>query len=224
MRFLRSVSLILSIFLFSCAPKIYQNPKNVTINYLPENTRALRPQFDKQLYNCVVDGKTPLGKKYHLSGFLILKELPEGGTRAVFQNQMGITYFDMGWNQDDKFQVFSIIEQMNKPSLIKLLQKDFELLLFKNLPVKPIGNHQFNNDTRHHVQYNLEKGFVYYVFDNKKLQQIVNADDKRKVIVMDLQPATELGKLPQNIKINNLRANFTIDLQQINDSIQDATE
>ena len=224
MRFLLYASLLACTLSIGCCPKIFRNPQNAPRDYMPQNTSELKPIFDKVLYNCQVDGKTPLGKKFHLSGLLVMKEMPEGGTRIVFQNQMGLTYFDFGWDQADRFEVHSVIEQMNKPALLKLLKKDFELLLFKNLPARPDGFHRFSGDARDYLRFNLEKGFVYYIYEAGRLAQIVNADEKRKVIVMDALPATVLGQLPEQLKIRHLRANFTIDLQQIKDNLQDVAE
>jgi hypothetical protein len=64
---------------------------------------------------------------------------------------------------------------------------------------------------------------VYYVADDdRKLTAIENADDKRKVIVMDMRPATPLQTLAEKITIRHLRAGFTIDLKKINNN--DAAE
>jgi hypothetical protein len=220
MRYFLLVSL--SFLLFSCSKKIYQDKQEVTLSQ-SFIANDLRPHFQKELYRCVVDGKFAL-KKFHLSGILYLKNLEDSTTRVVFQSEMGSTFFDFGWNKKDSFQVFSIIEQMDKPALIKTLKKDFELLLVKNLTDKPSGVYQFGKNTKeHYIRFELDKGFVYYVADDeRKLTAIENADDKRKVIIMDMRPATPLQTLAEKITIRHLRAGFTIDLKKINNN--DAAE
>lgn len=212
----------LSLLLFSCSGKIYQDKQEVTLSQ-SFIANDLQPLFQKELYRCVVDGKFAL-KKFHLSGILYLKNFEDSTTRVVFQSEMGSTFFDFGWDKKDSFQVFSIIEQMDKPALIKTLKKDFELLLVKNLTDKPSGIYQFGkNNKEYYVRFELDKGFVYYVVDaNRRLTAIENADDKRKVIVMDMNPATSLQALSEKISIRHLRAGFTIDLKKINNN--DAAE
>jgi hypothetical protein len=220
MRYFLFVSL--SLLLFSCSGKIYQDKHEVTLSQ-SFIANDLRPHFQKELYRCVVDGKFAL-KKFHLSGILYLKNFDDSTTRVVFQSEMGSTFFDFGWDKKDSFQVFSIIEQMNKPALIKTLKKDFELLLVKNLSNIPSGIYQFDkNNKEYYVRFELNKGFVYYVADeDRRLTAIENADDKRKVIVMDMHPATPLQTLAEKITIRHLRAGFTIDLKKINNN--DAAE
>jgi hypothetical protein len=216
MRYFLFVSL--SFLLFSCSPKIYQDKREVSLSQ-SFIANDLRPQFQKELYRCVVDGKFAL-KKFHLSGILYLKNFEDSTTRVVFQSEMGSTFFDFGWDKKDSFQVFSIIEQMNKPALIKTLKKDFELMLVKNANDRPSGVYQFGkNGKEYYVRFELDKGFVYYVIDEeRKLTAIENADDKRKVIIMNLRPAAPLKTLAEKITIKHLRAGFTIDLKKINNN------
>lgn len=214
MRYFLLVSL--SLLLFSCNRQTYGDKKEVTLSQ-SYTAKDLRPRFEKELYRCVVDGKFAL-KKFHLSGLLYLKNFPDGNTRVIFQSEMGSTFFDFGWDKKDSFHVFSIMEDMNKAALIKTLKKDFELLLVKNLSDSPVGVFQFGkNPKEYYTRFNLDKGFVYYVTDQeRKLTAIENADEKKKVTVMDLKPAASLQTLPEKISIHHLLAGFTIDLKKIN--------
>lgn len=213
MRYFLLVSI--SLLFFSCNKKIYGDKKEVILSQ-SFTASDLRPHFEKELYRCVVDGKFAL-TKFHLSGILYLKNFPDGNTRVVFQSEMGNTFFDFGWNKSDSFQVFNVIEQMNKPALIKTLKKDFELLLAKNISNEPSGVYRFGKSLHNnYVRFELDKGFVYYITDaDRKLTTIENADDKRKVIVMDMSPPTDPHTLASKISINHLRAGFTIDLKKI---------
>jgi hypothetical protein len=213
MRYFLLVSL--SLLLFSCNRQTYGVKKEVTLSQ-SYTANDLRPRFTKELYRCVVDGKFAL-KKFHLSGLLYLKNFDDGNTRVIFQSEMGSTFFDFGWNKKDSFQVFSIMDDMNKAALIKTLKKDFEMLLVKNVSDNPVGIYQFGkNPKEYYTRFNLEKGFVYYVTDQeRKLISVENADDKKKVIVMDIRPAADLQTLPEKITIRHLLGGFTIDLKKI---------
>lgn len=226
MRYFLFVSII--ILGMGCAPKPYKDLKRQENNsalLLPATTYTQK--FEKVLYSCTVKGRTPLGKRFNLSGLLFFKQFADGSERVVFQNQMGITYFDFGWDQSDGFTVHQIIAQMDKPALVKTLKKDIELLLFKNLG--PMASGIFADGTgKEYLRFELkEKGFVYYVFEKGNIVGIENADEKRKVVVMTLSEAKGSNTFAQKISMKHLRAHFTIDLSQIqgdNNPEADATE
>ena len=213
MRYLAFVSLLLC--LASCHKKIYPYKQDATATK-PLSANDFRPVFEKALYRCEVNGKFVF-KKFHLSGILYLKTLDDKSTRVIFQSEMGATLFDFGWDKNDSFQVYSIIDQMNKAPLIKVLKKDFELLLVKHLHNASDGSYNFDkNPELIYTKFNLEKGFVYYVTNSKKeLTGIENADEKQKVILMALANGTALKTLPETIYIKHLKANFTINLKKI---------
>ena len=213
MRYFLYVSLLL--LALSCNKKIYRDKQEITLTSSLAAT-DLRPHFERELYRCVVDGKFGL-KKFHMSGLLYIKSFSDTATRVLFQGELGNTFFDFGWDNRDSFRAYKIIDQMNRPALIKTLKKDFELLLVKNISNEPSGIYYFNNNpSKKFIRFELEKGFVYYLIDrDRKLIGIENADEQRKVVVMDLTPADALQSLPASISIRHLRAGFTIDLQKI---------
>lgn len=175
----------------------------------------IRPGFNKALYRCEVNGKF-LFKKFHLSGLLFFKTLPDATTRVVFQNEMGLTYFDFGWNNRDSFRVNKIIDQMNKPALIRTLKKDFEIILAKNLAWK--SQRLFKDKTGNKVcRVNSDNGFAYYVFDQQvaHMLSIEYAGKRQKVTLFQLTPPTPLTVMPQQIRIRHLRAHFIIDLKKL---------
>jgi len=210
--------LFVSVLLLSvaCAPKPYKNLKQQHSNSTySTNAASYALQFDRVLYNCKVEGKTPLGKRFSLSGLLFFKQLEDGTERIVFQNQMGATYFDFGWNQSGQFQVHQIMPQMDQPALVKTLKKDLEMLLFKNLV--PISSGLFTgNKGSDYLRFDLpQKGFVYYIFEHGNIVAIENADDKRKVTVMKLEGSKGANTLAEKIVIQHLRAHFSIALERL---------
>lgn len=197
----------------SCNRQAYKDQrKNPATHTL--NAADLRPRFEKTLYRCVVDGKFAF-KRFHLSGILYLRHFNDAGDRVVFQSEMGNTFFDFGWDLKDSFQVHQVIEQMNKPALIKTLRKDFELLLGKRLS-NATGTYRFGNDPVDYIRFELQKGFAYYLTDSAgKLKGIENADEHRKVVIMTFTPPAPLQELPEAATIQHLRAHFTIELKKI---------
>src|SRR5215217_2944454 len=117
-----------------------------------------RPVITKEVYRCIVDGRV-LFKKFHLSGILLFKTFEDGSTRAVFQNEMGFSFFDFKWDERDSFQVMSIMPQLDKPALIKLLQKDMNLVLMKNLDAAT--ETVFTQQDETYNRFTLEKGYAY---------------------------------------------------------------
>lgn len=220
---------ILCCGLMACSPKLYRDLKPRTEAAGPayfSDPEKFRVDFDRELYSCQVYGKTPLGKRFNLSGLLFFKQLEDGSVRVVFQNQMGVSFFDFGWDTANVFTVYQVMDQMNKPALIKTLKKDFELLLYKNLKLPATGVY-YNGLGRDYVRYEMERGFVYYIFEQGDVVQIENADDKRKVVVMALEQAKGMNTLAEKLHIKHLRANFSIDLTKIqeeNNPGTDATE
>ena len=145
------------LLMFGCSPVHKQmQSAQADINVL----QKFKPAFSVALYKTTVD---VVGN--HLSGLLLIKKMPDSSTRMVFSNEMGFTFFDFEFAADGKFKVYSIIKKMNKKSVIKTLQHDFELLLMSRL--------DFSNSS-----VRTENGFLYFIFPQNKGYNyyITNAD------------------------------------------------
>lgn len=59
--------------------------------------------------------------------------MPDSSTRMVFSNEMGLSFLILEFTANGNFKVYSIIKKMNKRSVIKTLQHDFELVLMNKL-------------------------------------------------------------------------------------------
>jgi hypothetical protein len=152
-------------------------------------------------------------KKFHLSGVLFFKKLDDGSTRAVFQNEMGFTFFDFEWSKADSFKVNEIIPQLNKAAVIKTLEKDLNLLLMKQLKGSSEVIYKHGNETLY--RFTLEKGYAYYVESSARLMRIDNTGEKRLVTEILLTGKNEAHALPDSILFRHLKANFTIELKKI---------
>ncbi len=72
-----------------------------------------------------------------------------------------------------------------------------------------------------YTRFPLPKGFVFYISAGARpvfrdLKRLENADEKRKVIIMDITAPDGPDGMPGHIFINHLRAGFTIDLKKLN--------
>lgn len=205
-RFLKLSSLFIIIFSSCVSP--YKNLQKVAHT---ETISQLRPPvFTKVLYRCVVDGGY-LFKKFHLSGLLLFKTFENGTIRAVFQNEMGYTFFDFEWDKGN-FKVNQIIPQLDKQAVVKTLRKDFELLL--RIGIKEGEDQLFNKNGETYHRFTLERGYAYYIFKNDELERIENAGQKKKVITINVSNVAGNG-LPQTIRYIHHKAKFTIELNKI---------
>lgn len=98
-----------------------------------ECAAKLAPTFLKtSWYNASID---VVGK--HISGLLLIKNMPDSTKRVVFTNEAGVTFLDFGFSDSGDFKVYTVIRQLDKKPVIQTLRKDFELIM--GLPFKKGG-------------------------------------------------------------------------------------
>jgi hypothetical protein len=168
-----------------------------------------KPDFQRAEYKIAAD---VIGK--HISGLLLIKYMPDSSTRIVFTNEMGLSFFDFGFSGDTGFTVYHIVQQMNKPALIKTLRKDFALILFKNMDVTK--SYDLNDSDEVYHAYPQTKAVNYYVTDKScsRLVKMQRASAKKPVMeafFYDNLP----GQSPDSIFIHHLNFNFSISLKKI---------
>jgi hypothetical protein len=185
----------------------------------PTTSSALRfqPEYDKVLYRGIVDGKM-IWKRFHLSGILMFKKMEDSSIRVVFQNEMGVSFFDFEWDKQQQFTVKQIIPQLDKKAVVALLQKDLQLLLMIGLQSQTEST--FSKDEETYQRFTLDKGYVYYISTNNQLTRIENAG-KQKVTTISLGGKNGLKELPERVVFKHHKANFTIQLKRIDDHVEE---
>jgi hypothetical protein len=209
-------SLIFILFLTSCsAPYI-----GLTVQKTDKSIYRFQPRFTKELYRCNIDGRV-IFKKFHLSGLLFFKELQNGTIRAIFQNELGPTLFDFEWDGNGNFKVNQVIEQLNKEAITKTLKKDIEMLLMigmdKNseiLLTRDRGKEEFS-------RLNINNGFVYYITEADTLKRIENANNRKRVVTVNVGKKSTTRSMPDAISINHHKANFTISLTKLESDVNE---
>ena len=170
--------------------------------------KKFKPVFTVALYNTTVD---VVGN--HLSGLLLIKKMPDSSTRMVFSNEMGFSFFDFEFAADGKFKVYSITKQMNRKSVIKTLQHDFELILMHDL-----DNSQASVRTADGLNYFIfpqTKGFNYYITNQSgdELLRMERASDKKTIVEAVMK--NYVNGVPDTIGISHKTFAFNIGLKRI---------
>ena len=213
----RIIYLILSSGLFillSCSP-VHKQMQSATADV--SLLQKFKPAFTVALYNTTVD---VVGN--HLSGLLLIKKMPDSSTRMVFSNEMGFSFFDFEFAADGKFKVYSIIKKMNKKSVIKTLQRDFELVLMNTLNYnKAIV--KTDNGLNYFI-FPQNKGYNYYITnaDGTELIRMERASNKKVIVeamMKNFAKVPNFGKvensIPDTISISHKTFEFNIGLKRI---------
>jgi hypothetical protein len=177
---------------------------NADINTL----QKFKPAFTVALYNTTVD---VVGN--HLSGLLLIKKMPDSSTRMVFSNEMGVGFFDFEFKPDGDFKVYSIMKKLNKKSVIKTLQHDFELILMNNL-----DNSKAVVKTKDGLTYFIfpqGKGFNYYITsaNGSELVRMERASNKKTIVEAVMK--NYINGIPDTIGISHKTFEFNIGLKRI---------
>jgi len=191
--------------LLSCSPS-YKQMQSAAAD--ADVLQKFKPNFTVALYNTTVD---VMGN--HLSGLLLIKKMPDSSTRMVFSNEMGFGFFDFEFKPDGEFKVYSIMKKLNKKSVIKTLQHDFELILMNNL-----DNSKAVVKTNEGLTYFIfpqTKGYNYYI-TNQSGDELVRMEraSNKKIIVESVMKKYQNG-VPDSIGISHKTFEFNIGLKRI---------
>lgn len=213
--YLRLSSLFL-LFIASCATPYKGLQQHPAI----ESVYRFQPEFDKVLYRCIVDGRF-IFKKFHLSGVLFFKQLENGTKRAIFQNEMGIAFFDLEWDKDGNFKVRQIMEQLDKEAVKKTLRKDLEMLLMIGMDKN--SEIMLGQDRGKEQLYRLkrEEGYIYYTVEDDRLVKIENTNKRKKIITVKVGGKTNQKSMPDSVLFDHHKANFTISLTKIERNVNE---
>ena len=175
--------------------------------------QKLKPDFNHVVYKTSVD---VVGK--HISGILVVKQMPDSSTRIVFTNEMGFSFFDFGFPSDSGFKVYQIVPQMNKDALIKTLRKDFELLLYRNMDSSKY--YVLKDSGLIYHAFPQTEGVNYYITDSNchELIKMQRASTKKPVMEAYVDGGSQ-GIAPDSISIRHFNiSHFSITLKKINTS------
>jgi hypothetical protein len=201
-------SLLLSsllILLFSCAPKIHQDYKEIS------SEATLTPVFDASksyLYKAKIDIL-----KYYLSGLLFIKPVTEDTFRLVFTNELGIKFFDIEFFPKGK-TVHYIMEKMNKKAVINTLEKDMKLFLMNDLVMAKAQELQSETGSTVFKFKGDKENYFYFLNDSSVLERIELTTKKKVKVEVDLKDYQENVPHLINIKHHNFKFNIELNYLQ----------
>lgn len=200
--------LLLSSILFlciSCGVKPYAFLKRSSATTACLN--SLKPQFKTVLYNTSVN---VVGN--HLSGLLLMKRMPDGSTRVVFSNEMGLTLFDFEFFENE-FRVLSCIKKLNRTVVLRALRKDIGMILQTGFNYSKVQC--FKSDTAKYYAFPDGNETTYLITDSvcNSLTRIENSSKRKRKIIVNLSGYGE--GLADSIYIAHQAFQFNIALKKI---------
>ena len=167
-----------------------------------------QPKFSRTLYNTQVNIL-----RTHLSGLLLIKQMPDSSTRLVFSTETGFKFFDFEFDSTGTFTVHYILDKMNRKAVLKTLRNDFELMLMKRIAAKAPEVFEKNGLLYHRYANGLD--FDYYITDSScsKLVRIEKAGTKKPSIRMIMSHYT--NEIPDTIGITHTHFKFNIGLKRL---------
>ncbi len=120
----------------------------------------------------------------HISGLLLIKNMPDSSKRVVFTNEAGVTFFDFGFS-DGSFKVHNIIRQLDKKPVIQTLRKDFELILGLPFQSNSFQSWTMNDEVFYGVKQKKETAYFITNKDCASLRRLeLGSSRKRKVTLL----------------------------------------
>lgn len=170
-------------------------------------SNLLNAEFKTVLYNCHIN---VVGN--HLSGLLLFKQTGKDSTRVVFSTEMGIKFFDFEFTPSG-FKVIYCIDKLNKKVVLRQLEKDIGLLLFRNVSVNSISN--FKNNNENYMRTASGKAETYYVADSTcmTLLRIEDVYKGKPKVTIHLTERKE--GMADSVYIEHKNYEFNISLKQI---------
>ena len=120
----------------------------------------------------------------HLSGLVLIKNMPDSSQRVVFSSEAGVTFFDFGFNRSGEFRVYSILKKLDRKPVINTLRKDFELIL--GIPFRSNSLTAWSTNEGIYFGVQQKKETAYFVVDKDciSLRRLeLGTTRKRKVSV-----------------------------------------
>jgi hypothetical protein len=118
----------------------------------------------------------------HISGLLLVKEMPDSSSRIVFTNEAGVKFFDFEFTEPGDFKVHHVIRQLDKKPVIRLLQNDFSLLLGIPFRTSSWQSWETANEIFYGVKQKSETAYFITGKDCASLQRVeLGSKRKRKV-------------------------------------------
>ncbi|NVO03187.1 MAG: hypothetical protein HXX09_10860 [Bacteroidetes bacterium] len=207
--------LILSSFfviIFSaCGLSFHSNLRTEECRFLNKNevNTIFNDGFVKALFktNAHVYGKD-------FGGLIFIKLMPDNSYRINFITEFGMKIFDFEF-KNEKFKVYSCLEQINKKIIINTLEKDFRLLLTNQLTKKKVKILKEKKSNTKVLKVKEGKFKNYYFLDstNVNFNKIESCKNLFKKVTVDLKEYKQ--GFPKTINFTHKNIDLDIRLNKI---------
>lgn len=143
----------------------------------------------------------------NFSGIFIVKKTGEKSHRVVFTTEMGNKLFDFSF-ENGKFEVNYILENINKKRFIKILRRDFQVLIREVVKVDSL--YSINNEEVIETKINNQR---YYFYKNGYINKIVSEKNGKQKVVFIFSKVS--NKIAQQINIKHIDVKLNIKLKSI---------
>lgn len=120
----------------------------------------------------------------HLSGLLLIKNMPDSSRRIVFTSEAGLTFFDFSFTKEGEFKPVTVIKQFDKKVVIETLRKDFALVL--GLPFLNGVPERYQAGDEIYFASNEKNGTAYFITskDCASLQRLEWGDKGKRLVTV----------------------------------------
>lgn len=204
---MRFLHFSICVFLFCACRSAYHELTPIASDDACAN--RLRPKLASgSLYHASVDVTG-----HHLSGLLLMKQMPDSTWRAVFTNEAGVTFVDMELRADGTFKVHQVVGQLDRKPVLTTLYKDFALVIglpFAHKPLKP-----FRNGDEVYFQSREKKESYYFITfkDCASLHRMERGSARKKVVSVDV--SSHGYPTPEQLMLKHHTFNMQIKLSRI---------
>jgi hypothetical protein len=148
----------------------------------------------------------------HISGLLLIKNMPDSTQRVVFTNEAGVTFFDFAF-AGEAFTVHSIVSQLDKKAVIKTLRKDFALML--GIPFRSGGYTPFRSADEIYFGVAEKKETAYFITtkDCAYLRRLEWGTPRKRIVSVHLSGSGYPS--PDRIEVEHHTFNMQIKLTRI---------
>lgn len=157
--FLFHKSLLILFFWIMLSPWIMGQQKG----YVPGQGTFSNAIFDSTFEKALYKGSLDISK-HHLSGLFYLKRVSLNSIRILFSNELGMNFFDFEL-KGDEFIVHSCFPSLERASLLKLLEKDFRLLLIPDTTITTIKRGRSKDPELVIFGVKSTRGSFHYTYD-----------------------------------------------------------
>ena len=168
---------IIAVLLMGCASEYAHLQKIQESGECPDKILPLI--IETSWYDASVD---VIGK--HISGLLLIKNMPDSSKRVVFTSEAGLTFFDFSFSKEGNFHTVSVIKQFDRKAVIRTLQKDFALIF--GLPFLNGTAERYSAGDEVYFRFKEKNGTAYFITnkDCASLQRLEWGDKGKRLVTV----------------------------------------